>query len=172
MAGVLEQWMRLYTDPDRRPAQARDAVRGAISTFEAVGDDYGLAEAWSLLGFANHVSARFADAETAWARAAVHARRAGERRDELDAFTWGLIGSWLGPTPVEAGFARADRLQADARLGLTHVLRSLGRSGPAERTLAEAIDLYRRKGAVAAIARAKAAAQFEPDTQGAVHQAD
>ena len=328
MAGVLEQWMRLYTDPDRRPAQARDAVRGAISTFEAVGDDYGLAKAWSLLGFANNVSARFADAETAWARAAEHARRAGERRDELDAFTWGLIGSWLGPTPVEAGLARTDRLleqargdrkgmsgvlimralltanlgrfdeargmiaqawslcrdvgltlweagpvtqaagvvellagdaaaaetvlqtgahklremgeagwlstalawlaeavylqgradqayqhseesehlagggdvlsrvlwrsvrarvladrgqtadaerlsreavtladdtdslalQADARLGLTHVLRLLGRSGPAERTLAEAIDLYQRKGAVAAIARAKAAA--------------
>lgn len=328
LAGVLEQWMRLYTDPDRRPAQARDAVHGAISTFEAIGDDYGLAKAWSLLGFANNVSARFADAETAWARAAVHAHRAGERRDELDAFTWGLIGSWLGPTPVEAGLARTDRLleqargdrkgmsgvlimralltanlgrfdeargmiaqawslcrdvgltlweagpvtqaagivellagdaaaaetvlqtgahklremgeagwlstalawlaeavylqgradqayqhseesehlagggdvlsrvlwrsvrarvladrgqtaeaerlsreavtladdtdslalQADARLGLTHVLRLLGRSGPAERTLAEAIDLYQRKGAVAAIARAKAAA--------------
>jgi class 3 adenylate cyclase/tetratricopeptide (TPR) repeat protein len=328
LARVLEQWMRLYTDPDRQPAQARDAVRGAISTFEAAGDDYGLAKAWSLLGFANNVSARFADAETAWARAAVHARRAGERRDELDAFTWGLIGSWLGPTPVEAGLARTDRLleqargdrkgmsgvlimralltanlgrfdeargmiaqawslcrdvgltlweagpitqaagivellagdaaaaetvlqtgahelremgeagwlstalawlaeavylqgradqayqlseeserlagggdvlsrvlwrsvrarvladrgrtadaerlsreavtladdtdslalQADARLGLTHVLRSLGRSGPAERALAEAIDLYQRKGAVAAIARANAAA--------------
>lgn len=328
LAGVLEWWMRLLTDPDRRPAQARDAVRGAISTFEAVGDDYGLAKAWSLLGFANNVSARFADAETAWARAAVHARRAGERRDELDAFTWGLVGSWAGPTPVEAGLARTDRLleeargdrkgmsgvlimravltanlgrfdearglmaqarslcrevgltlweagpvaqiagvvellagdaaaaeavlqasshelremgeagwlstalawlaeavylqgradqayqlaeesehlaeggdvfsrvlwrsvrarvladrgrtadaerlsreavtladdtdslalQADARLGLTHVLRSLGRSGPAERALAEAIHLYQRKGAVAAIARAKAAA--------------
>jgi class 3 adenylate cyclase/tetratricopeptide (TPR) repeat protein len=328
MAGVLEQWLRLYTDPDRRPAQARDAVHGAISTFEAVGDDYGLAKAWSLLGFANNVSARFADAEMAWSRAAVHARRAGERRDELDAITWGLIGSWLGPTPVEAALARADRLleqaqgdrkgmsgvlimralltanlgrfdeargmiaeawslcrdvgftlweagpvtqaagivellagdaaaaetvlqtgadklremgeagwlstalawlaeavylqgradqayqhseeseqlagrgdvfsrvlwrsvrarvladrgqtaeaerlsreavaladdtdslalQADARLGLTHVLRSLGRSGPAERTLAEAIDLYQRKGAVAALAQARAAA--------------
>src|SRR5215469_14893919 len=56
-----------------------------------------------------------ADAETAWDRAAVHARRAGERRDELDAFTWGLIGSWLGPTPVEAGLARTDRLLEQAR---------------------------------------------------------
>jgi class 3 adenylate cyclase/tetratricopeptide (TPR) repeat protein len=328
LAGVLERWMRLFTDPDRGPAQARDAVRGAISTFEAVGDDYGLAKAWSLLGLADIVSARFADAETAWARAAVHARRAGERRDELDALTWGLVGSWAGPTPVEAGLARTDRLldqargdrkgmsgvlfmraaltanlgrfdeargliaqarslcrdvgltlweagpvtqmagvvellagdaaaaetvlqtgaqklremgetgwlstvlawlaeavylqgradqayqlseecehlaeggdvfsrvlwrsvrarvladrgrtadaerlsreavtladdtdslalQADARLGLTHVLRLLGRSGPAERTFAEAIDLYQRKGAVAAIARAKAVA--------------
>ncbi|MGN6795215.1 MAG: adenylate/guanylate cyclase domain-containing protein [Streptosporangiaceae bacterium] len=327
LAGVLKWWIRLLTDPGRRPAQARDAVRAAISTFEAVGDDYGLATAWSLLGFANNVSARFADAETAWAHAAVHARRAGERRDELDAFTWGLVGSWAGPTPVEVGLARTDQLldeargdrkgmsgvlimravltanlgrfdeareliaqarslcrevgltlweagpvaqvagvvelladdaaaaetvlqasadqlremgeagwlstalawlaeavylqgradqayelaeesehlaeggdvfsrvlwrsvrarvladrgrtaeaeqlareavtladdtdslalQADARLGLTHVLRSLGRRGPAERTLAEAIDLYQRKGAVAAIARAKAA---------------
>jgi class 3 adenylate cyclase/tetratricopeptide (TPR) repeat protein len=327
MAGVLGQWMRLYTDPARRPTQARDTVREAISTFEAIGDDYGLAKAWSLLGFANNVSARFADAEKAWARAAAHAHRAGERRDELDAFTWGLIASWLGPTPVEAGLARTGRLlgqakgdrkgmsgvlimralltanlgqfdeargmiaqawslcqdvgltlweagpvtqaagivellagdavaaetvlqaganklremgeagwlstalawlaeaayvqgradqayqhseesehlagggdvlsrvlwrsvrarvladsgqtaeaerlsraavtladhtdslalQADARLGLAHVLRLLGRSGPAELTLAEAIDLYQRKGAVAAIARAKAA---------------
>ena len=73
LAGVLEQWMRLYTDPNRRPAQARDAVHEALSTFEAIGDDYGLAKAWSLLGFANNVSARFADAETAWAQAAVHA---------------------------------------------------------------------------------------------------
>src|SRR5262249_30885938 len=46
-------------------------------------------------------------------------------------------------------------LQADARLGLTHVLRSLGRSGPAERTLAEAIDLYQRKGTDATIERSK-----------------
>ena len=328
MAGVLEQWMRLEADPDRGPTQARDTVRGAINTFETIGDDYGLAKAWSLVGLADIVSARFADAETAWARAAVHAHRAGERRDELDAFTWGLVGSWAGPTPVEAGLARTDRLleqargdrkgmsgvlflraaltanlgrfdeargliaqarslcrevgltlweagpltqmagvvellagdaaaaetvlqtgahklremgqagwlstvlawlaeavylqgradqayelseeceqlaeggdvfsrvlwrsvrarvladrgrtadaeqlsreavtladetdslalQADARLGLTHVLRSLGRRGPAERTFAEAIDLYQRKGAVAAIARARAAA--------------
>jgi len=49
-------------------------------------------------------------------------------------------------------------LQADARLGLTRVLRVLGRRAAAERTFAEAIVLYQRKGAVAAIARAKAAA--------------
>jgi hypothetical protein len=49
-------------------------------------------------------------------------------------------------------------LQADARLGLTHVLRLHGHRGAAERAFAEAIDLYRRKGAVAAIARAKAVA--------------
>jgi len=46
-------------------------------------------------------------------------------------------------------------LQADARLGLAHVLRLLGDRGAAERAFAEAIDLYRRKGAVAAIARAE-----------------
>ena len=341
LAGVLERWMRLFTDPERGPAQARDGVRGAIRTFQAVGDDYGLAKAWSLLGLADIVSARFADAEAAWARAAVHARRAGERRDELDALTWGLVASWAGPTPIDAGLARTDRLlnqargdrkgmsgvlfmraalaanlgrfdeargliararelcrdvgltlweagpvtqmagvvellagdpvaaetvlqtgarklrelgetgwlstvlawlaeavylqgradqayqlsaeceqlaeagdvfsrvlwrsvrarvladrgrtadaerlsrqavtladdtdslalQADARLGLTHVLSVIGRRGPAERTLAEAIDLYQRKGAAAAIARAKAVALVPADAQVAGHQA-
>jgi class 3 adenylate cyclase/tetratricopeptide (TPR) repeat protein len=156
MAGVLEQWMRLYTDPDRRPAQARDAVHGAISTFEAVGDDYGLAKAWSLLGFANNVSARFADAEKAWARAAVHAHRAGERRDELDAITWGLIGSWLGPTPVAAALARADRLLEKAkgdRKGMSGVLimralltANLGRFDEARGMIAQAWSLCRDVG--------------------------
>src|SRR5215510_7025615 len=353
MPGTISLWSRAVALlPDKDPGRLALLPRLAFALMEtgdfrrlarvieetslladAIGDEQALAmagvleQSMRLLGFANHVSARFADAETAWARAAVHARGAGERRDELDAFTWGLIGSWLGPTPVEVGLARTDRLleqargdrkgmsgvlimralltanlgrfdearglivqawslcrdigltlweagpvtqaagsvellagdaaaaeavlqtgahklremgeagwlstalawlaeavylqgradqayqlseesehlagggdvftrvlwrsvrarvladrgrsadaerlsreavtladdtdspalQADARLGLTHVLRSLGRSGPAERALAEAIDLYQRKGAVAAIARAKAA---------------
>ena len=156
LAGVLEWWTRLLTDPDRGPAQARDAVRGAISTFEAVGDDYGLAKAWSLLGLANIVSARFADAETAWARAAEYARRAGERRDELDAFTWGLVGSWAGPTPVEAGLARTDRLLEQARgdrKGMSGVLfmravltANLGRFEEARGLIAQAQSLCRDVG--------------------------
>jgi class 3 adenylate cyclase/tetratricopeptide (TPR) repeat protein len=156
LAGVLEWWTRLLTDPDRGPAQARDAVRGAISTFEAAGDNYGLAKAWSLLGLANIVSARFADAETAWAQAAEHARRAGERRDELDAFTWGLVGSWAGPTPVEAGLARTDRLLDQARgdrKGMSGVLfmravltANLGRFDEARGLIAQARSLCRDVG--------------------------
>jgi class 3 adenylate cyclase/tetratricopeptide (TPR) repeat protein len=156
LAGVLERWIRLFTDPDRGPAQARDAVRGAISTFEAAGDDYGLAKAWSLLGLANIVLAQFGDAETAWARAAVHARRAGERRDELDALTWGLVGSWAGPSPVEAGLARTDGLLEQARgdrKGMSGVLfmraaltASLGRFGEARGLIARARTLCREVG--------------------------
>src|SRR5215469_11078303 len=151
LAGVLEQWMRLEADPDRGPTQARDTVRGAINTFEAIGDDYGLAKAWSLVGLADIVSARFADAETAWARAAVHAHRAGERRDELDAFTWGLVGSLAGPTPVEAGLARTDRLLEQAqgdRKGMSGVLfmraaltANLGRFDEARGLIAQARSL-------------------------------
>ncbi|MGN6681193.1 MAG: ATP-binding protein, partial [Streptosporangiaceae bacterium] len=156
LARVLEWWMRLLTDPSRRPAQARDAVHGAISTFEAVGDDYGLAKAWSLLGLANNVSARFADAEAAWARAAEHARRAGERRDELDAFTWGLVGSWAGPTPVEVGLARTDQLLEQARgdrKGMSGVLimraalsANLGRFDEARGLIAQARSLCQEVG--------------------------
>jgi class 3 adenylate cyclase/tetratricopeptide (TPR) repeat protein len=156
LAGVLERWMRIFTDPERGPAQARDGVRGAISTFEAVGDDYGLAKAWSLVGLADIMSARFADAETAWSRAAVHARRAGERRDELDAFTWGLVGSWAGPTPVEAGLARTDRLLEQARgdrKGMSGVLfmraaltANLGRFDEARSLIAQARSMCREVG--------------------------
>jgi len=151
LAGVLERWMRVFTDPEHGFAQARDGVRGAIRTFEAADDDYGLAKAWSLVGLADIVSARYADAETAWARAAVHAHRAGERRDELDAFTWVLASSWAGPTPVEAGLARTDGLLEQAqgdRKGMSGVLfmraaltANLGRFDEARGLIAQARSL-------------------------------
>jgi class 3 adenylate cyclase/tetratricopeptide (TPR) repeat protein len=156
LAGVLERWMRLLTGPERGAAQIRDGIRGAIGTFEAAGDDYGLAKAWSLVGLADIMSARFADAETAWARAAVHARRADERRDELDAFTWGLVGGWAGPTPVEAGLARTDRLLEQARgdrKGMSGVLfmratltANLGRFDEARGLIAQARSMCRDVG--------------------------
>ena len=156
LAGVLERWMRVFTDPERGLAHVRDGVRGAIGTFEAAGDDYGLAKAWSLVGLADIVSARFADAETAWAKAAVHAHRAGERRDELDAFAWGLAASWAGPTPVETGLARTDQLLEQARgdrKGISGVLftravltANVGRFDEARGLIAQARSLCREVG--------------------------
>ena len=157
MAGVLEQWMHLYTDPDRRPAQARDAVRGAISTFEAMRRR--LRPGQSLVA----TRVRQQRVRTVRRRRGglgprrrARTTRAPERRDELDAFTWGLIGSGLGPTPVEAGLARTDRLLEQARgdrKGMSGVLimralltANLGRFDEARGMIAQAWSLCRDVG--------------------------
>src|SRR5204862_3323634 len=47
-----------------------------------------------------------AAAEEAWRLAIEHARRAGSPREEAQALSWSLIGSWMGPTPVHEAILR------------------------------------------------------------------
>ena len=52
------------------------------------GDERGLAKAWALLGLLHIERAEFRSAEDAWTRAAAHAHRSGDRRDELESLSW------------------------------------------------------------------------------------
>ena len=76
--------MGLWSDPEGWTREAEATAPRAIATFEEVGDERGLAHAWSLIGLVHLSRAHFGRAEAAWREAAAHAHLAGDRRDELE----------------------------------------------------------------------------------------
>ncbi len=82
----------------------------AISSFEGLGDDVGLARAWRLAAQANYLGRKARGCVEASERALAHARRAG------DAFEVREIGEWLavalasGPMPAAAAERRCREL--------------------------------------------------------------
>ncbi len=124
-----------------------DVVRAeaehAVSVLEQFGDDGGLAKAWLLLG---STGSSLADAEQAAERAFVHARRAGNARDEEGALFDRLSSALYGERPVSEVTELCERLLADAHgpmaeVGTLEILGALRlRSGEA----AEGRELYRQ----------------------------
>jgi tetratricopeptide (TPR) repeat protein len=107
---VIGLWIRLFTNPDSWSAEAEPQARRAIATFRRLGDERGLARAWSLLGLVGMLNSRLALAEEAWSRAVEHAQRAGNRRDALEGLAWVAAAVWVGPTPVADGIRRCREL--------------------------------------------------------------
>jgi class 3 adenylate cyclase/tetratricopeptide (TPR) repeat protein len=107
---VIGLWIRLFTNPDSWSAEAEPQARRAIATFHRLGDERGLARAWSLLGLVGMLNSRLALAEDAWSRAVEHAQRAGNRRDALEGLAWVAAAVWVGPTPANDGIRRCREL--------------------------------------------------------------
>jgi class 3 adenylate cyclase len=107
---ILAQRVSMDTNPEGWAAEAETEATRAISVFEGLGDEHGLAEGWSLLGLVRVMNAQFGPAEEAWERAAAYAARAGVRRDELESLAWIPLVMWAGPTPVEQGLRRCFEL--------------------------------------------------------------
>ena len=92
--------------------------------------------------------AEFRSAEDAWTRAAAHAHRCGDRRDELESLSWVPLAVWAGPTPVDEGLrrcadvlARADgdkKLMASALVAQAVLEADTGRVDDARRDIARA----------------------------------
>jgi predicted ATPase/class 3 adenylate cyclase len=111
---TLDLWMRMSTSPEGWSDQAQREAKRAISVFEQLGDERGLAKAWSLLGQVHLYKARFALGEDAWEKAAAHAHRAGDNRDEQESLSWVALCVWAGPTPTEQGLRRCQELLSRA----------------------------------------------------------
>jgi class 3 adenylate cyclase len=113
-AGILELWIRESWNPAGWADEARREAKTAISAFETAGDERGLAKAWALLGLVHIGRAQFAAAEKAWEKAAAHARRAGNRRDELESLSWVALAVCAGPTHIDDGLRRCAELRERA----------------------------------------------------------
>ncbi len=107
---VLGLSMGMWTNPEGWTAEAEATAPRAIAAFEEVGDERGLAHAWSLLGLVHLSRAHFGPAEVAWREAAAHAHAAGDRRDELESLSWVPLTVWAGPTHVDDGLRRCREL--------------------------------------------------------------
>jgi class 3 adenylate cyclase/tetratricopeptide (TPR) repeat protein len=83
-------------------------AKRVLAVFEAAGDDGGLSQAWALIAKLSFWLGRSAEAVQSWERAALHARRARDRRNEADALMWLAIETIASATPVEEALHRLD----------------------------------------------------------------
>ena len=97
---------RLWREPSSGSTAHRLAEE-AIASFTEIRDNLGLARSWRLL----------ADAEPTWRanltaleRAVIHARLAGDRREESDALWWIGVAMHFGPMPADNAIPRCDEI--------------------------------------------------------------
>jgi class 3 adenylate cyclase/tetratricopeptide (TPR) repeat protein len=150
-ATVLRLWIRLFTDPVGWAEVAEAEAGRAGQAFTELQDERGLAMTSSLLGLVSSLRGRFADAEARWTDASLHAHRAGDQRDELEALSWVPLMIWAGPTPSQEGLARCHELlrrgdgdkktMASALTAQAAFEAGLGGFEEARRSLARAHDL-------------------------------
>jgi predicted ATPase len=146
-AVILGLWIRLFTNPEGWAEEAEAEATRAIASFQEVGDDRGLAKAWSLLGLVQLTKTQFGPAEEAWEKAAAHAQRAGDNRDEMESRSWVPLAVWAGPTHVDEGLSRARQVAERAAGDKKAVSSALAAQATFEASLGrfeEARDLLRR----------------------------
>ena len=111
--GRLERAARNVASRGETAALVKTA-ENAVTVFEKLGDDLGLARAWRRLGLVAHTDRRFAEAGAAFERALSHADASGdeqERARSADALCAALL---FGPARVDDAVDRVERILAAA----------------------------------------------------------
>jgi predicted ATPase len=116
---ALERTLMLFnTDPQAQIEVALRLAERVIPIFDAANDDVGLAKAWKVLAMRNWGQSQAGATTTALEHALTHARRAGNRAEELECLSWLAFSAVHGPTPVPAALQLCDDLLASGELGL------------------------------------------------------
>ncbi len=153
---VEHAWLRFHMDPATELAAAIREIEQAVPALEEATDDRALARAWFAHGSCLFSLGRAEQAAVVLERGVRHARRARDRRAEVD-LVWQLAGPlFWGPTPAgEAiGIARELRAQlppvsqpeAFMRLIEAVFAAMLGRLADARRAYREAEARYHELG--------------------------
>ena len=101
LATVRVTWFGLHTQGYAINIEALPALERAMSTFEELGDDGGLADALSLAGSIEFWSGRAGRAIELADRAITYARRSNDTRRESEALRWRSSAECYGPTPAD-----------------------------------------------------------------------
>jgi class 3 adenylate cyclase/tetratricopeptide (TPR) repeat protein len=101
LAVVRLTWLGLHTQRFADNIDALPEVATAISMFEELGDDGGLAEGLTLAGSIEFWSGRAGRAVETADRAIWHARRANDARRESEALRWRCAAECYGPAPAD-----------------------------------------------------------------------
>ena len=84
-----------------------DGARQALRGFEQAGDEFGLAQAWNLIGvLEGSILGRFSAADQAGERALDYAERGGYRSERAESMGWLMINAIFGPLPADQGIRR------------------------------------------------------------------
>src|SRR5438128_1222978 len=102
------------TDPESWAEEVERATARAIAVFEEAGDDAALAKAWRLLASVHGRACRFEEEAKAGRQAMEHARRAGDRRQELRSAAAFAMSTVYGRTPVPLALAECERVLGEA----------------------------------------------------------
>jgi DNA-binding SARP family transcriptional activator len=149
--------VRSFIEPGAETAAEYDrAIAFAITAFENLGDNEGLAAAWYGRGYVESVAGRHAQAVDALERAAEHAERSGAAQQRTAILSLLAVSLWLGPTHVGPATDRCRRILREVRgyrtgeatvLGYLAVLAAMGGHVEEGRRLAsEGIAMFRDLG--------------------------
>jgi class 3 adenylate cyclase/tetratricopeptide (TPR) repeat protein len=108
---AMQRWLALG-EGGSELAEARREAEEALHVFEAVGDERGLSRAWRLRGATDWWAGRIGAEERAIDRALRHARNAGDAREEAEIFFTLSRDLVRGPTAVDQGIERCEKVLA------------------------------------------------------------
>ncbi len=108
--GLVQTTQRLFTQPEGWVDLARQQVEAAIPVFEELQDHQGLARSWRLLSLIDLSICQFSAAGEAMDRSATFARRAGDRREELESLSWLPLPLFVGPERADRGLDRCQEI--------------------------------------------------------------
>jgi class 3 adenylate cyclase/tetratricopeptide (TPR) repeat protein len=103
--------VQMHGDDGAWAARALREARRAITVFELVGDNVGLAKAWRIVGSVHATALRYGEAAAAVEHAIECARLAGDDRQERRNAAAFAIAAVYGPTPVAEAIERCREIE-------------------------------------------------------------
>ena len=109
-ARVEREFVRLEVETSVGTDHARRVAEEVLPVLERVGDDAGQFRAWCLRAQVAWIAGRVAQADAAWGKASECAARAGDERELFAILGWRATAAVFGPTPVDEGIRRCERV--------------------------------------------------------------
>ena len=127
-ARIQRTWWEMQSGQIAPVVDTEPQIRAAIAALERLGDEYGLASAWRIVGDVHNTLGQTEEWLVSLDKAFDYARRSGNRQEEV--VTLAIIGGamFFGLTPAAEGIARLTALRnevADDPLLEAQVLRAL-----------------------------------------------
>jgi class 3 adenylate cyclase/tetratricopeptide (TPR) repeat protein len=114
LAQLERSFLRLHTGPVDSTDELRDNAERALTVFQRIDDDAGMAKAWKFVALLEWMRCQLAEMEVVLERSLEHARRAGDAR-ELSIIRNALARAALfGPRPVEDALRVCARIREEA----------------------------------------------------------
>ncbi len=135
---VERHFVRLHREPSSEAVEdARHAADDALKVFEQHADDFGQSRAWCLRAAIDWLQGQAASADDAWARSAVHAKRADEQWQVFWILGWRATAAVYGPTPVREAIEQCAAIREQVRTSAVEVAVTLHALGVLHAMLAE-----------------------------------
>ncbi|HEX9416909.1 MAG TPA: adenylate/guanylate cyclase domain-containing protein [Gaiellaceae bacterium] len=91
----------------------KSTAEEAIDELEQLGDEAALAKGWAMIAHVHLMEMSGGAMAEALERSIEHARRAGDRKQEIESLIWLLRNCWFGPRPVDEGIRLCNALLED-----------------------------------------------------------